>query len=66
MPRGAGPKGFVLFGPEAVAGLAARPGCIVLNGIVGAAGLPASLAALEAGNRLALADEESLVAEARW
>jgi len=50
------------FGSEAIAGLAARPGCIVLNGIVGAAGLPASLAALEAGNRLALANKESLVA----
>lgn len=54
--------GRVAFGPEAIAGLAALPGCIVLNGIVGAAGLPASLAALEAGNRLALANKESLVA----
>jgi len=52
----------VSFGPEAITGLAARPGCIVLNGIVGAAGLPASLSALEAGNRLALANKESLVA----
>jgi 1-deoxy-D-xylulose-5-phosphate reductoisomerase len=52
----------VAFGPEALAELAALPGCIVLNGVVGAAGLPASLAALEAGNRLALANKESLVA----
>jgi 1-deoxy-D-xylulose-5-phosphate reductoisomerase len=52
----------VSFGPEEITGLAARPGCIVLNGIVGSAGLPASLAALEAGNRLALANKESLVA----
>lgn len=52
----------VSFGPEAVAELAGLPGCIVLNGVVGAAGLPASLAALEAGNRLALANKESLVA----
>jgi 1-deoxy-D-xylulose-5-phosphate reductoisomerase len=50
------------FGPEAVAALAAEPGSIVLNGIVGAAGLAASVAALEAGNRLALANKESLVA----
>jgi len=52
----------VAFGAEAVRELAALPGCIVLNGVVGAAGLPASLAALEAGNRLALANKESLVA----
>jgi len=50
------------FGPEAVAELAAIPGTIVLNGVVGAAGLGASVAALEAGNRLALANKESLVA----
>ncbi len=41
--------------------LAARPGCTVVNGIVGAVGLEASIAALEAGNRLALANKESLV-----
>ena len=35
---------------------------IVLNGIVGAAGLRASLAALEAGATLALANKESMVA----
>ena len=35
---------------------------IVLNGIMGAAGLPASLAALESGKTLALANKESLVA----
>ena len=46
---------------EALVELAARPGCIVVNGIVGAAGLEASIAALEAGNRLALANKESLV-----
>jgi 1-deoxy-D-xylulose-5-phosphate reductoisomerase len=34
---------------------------MVLNGIVGAAGLPATLAGLEAGNRIALANKESLV-----
>jgi 1-deoxy-D-xylulose-5-phosphate reductoisomerase len=50
------------FGPEAIAELAATPGRVVVNGIVGMAGLAASLAALEAGNRLALANKESLVA----
>ena len=35
---------------------------VVLNAVVGAAGLPASVAALEAGKILALANKESLVA----
>ncbi len=52
----------VAFGPERLAAAAAQTGAIVVNGIVGAAGLPASVAALEAGNRLALANKESLVA----
>lgn len=49
-------------GPEAATRVASRPGSIVVNGIVGAAGLAPSVAALEAGNRLALANKESLVA----
>ncbi len=48
-------------GEEALVELAARPGCVVVNGVVGAAGLRSSLAALQAGNRLALANKESLV-----
>lgn len=52
----------VLFGSEAVVELAGRPGTTVINGVVGSAGLGASVAALEAGNRLALANKESLVA----
>jgi 1-deoxy-D-xylulose-5-phosphate reductoisomerase len=52
----------VAFGPEAVTALAAEPGRTVVNGIVGAAGLRATVAALEAGNRVALANKESLVA----
>jgi 1-deoxy-D-xylulose-5-phosphate reductoisomerase len=52
----------VSYGPEAIAGAAALPGTVVVNGIVGAAGLEASVAALRAGNRLALANKESLVA----
>ena len=49
------------FGPEAVVSLARMPGTTVVNGIVGAAGLEPSLAALESGNRLALANKESLL-----
>ena len=49
------------FGPEAVASLAGSPETVVVNGIVGAAGLEPSLAALESGNRLALANKESLL-----
>jgi 1-deoxy-D-xylulose-5-phosphate reductoisomerase len=52
----------VEFGSEALEALASRPGVTVVNGVVGAAGLRASIAALEAGNRLALANKESLVA----
>jgi len=51
----------VEFGPDAVAGLAGTPGTTVINGIVGASGLAPSLAALEAGNRLGLANKESLL-----
>ncbi len=50
------------FGPECLPELAATPGATVVNGVVGAAGLEASVAALKAGNRLALANKESLVA----
>jgi len=57
-----GLAGRVLFGPEALVELATTPGATIVNGIVGVAGLPSSVAALEAGNRLALANKESLVA----
>ena len=50
-------------GHEAVIEAATHPRAdVVLNAIVGAAGLEATLAALEAGKRLALANKESLVA----
>ncbi len=52
----------VEYGAGAIEGQARLPGVTVVNGIVGSAGLPASVAALEAGNRLALANKESLVA----
>ena len=51
------------LGAEAAATLAGiEEADVVVNGIVGAAGLPASVAALEAGKILALANKESLVA----
>ncbi|MDH3518299.1 MAG: 1-deoxy-D-xylulose-5-phosphate reductoisomerase [Acidimicrobiia bacterium] len=49
------------FGTDAMLDSVRVPGTIVVNGIVGAAGLRASVAALEAGNRLALANKETLV-----
>jgi 1-deoxy-D-xylulose-5-phosphate reductoisomerase len=52
----------VTFDTDAVIELARTSGAIVVNGIVGAAGLRATVAALEAGNRVALANKESLVA----
>jgi 1-deoxy-D-xylulose-5-phosphate reductoisomerase len=48
---------------DALAELAAHPDAdVVLNAVVGFAGLPATLAALEHGKRLALANKESLIA----
>ena len=60
---GAFPDGTaVLGGAAGVSELAAMDGVdVVLNGIVGAAGLGATLAALSAGRRVALANKESLV-----
>ncbi|MDX1624459.1 MAG: 1-deoxy-D-xylulose-5-phosphate reductoisomerase [Gemmatimonadota bacterium] len=52
----------LLRGPEGVVALASMEDAdTVLNGIVGAAGLRPTLAALEAGHRVALANKESLV-----
>ena len=49
-------------GPECLIGAATRSDVdIVLNAVVGAAGLDATLAALEAGKRVALANKETLV-----
>ncbi len=53
----------VLEGPEALAEVA-RIGDVVLNAVVGFAGLPVTLAALSTGRRLALANKESLIAGA--
>ncbi|MEV3873003.1 1-deoxy-D-xylulose-5-phosphate reductoisomerase [Streptomyces sp. NPDC049906] len=51
----------VLAGPSAAAELAASACHTVLNGITGSIGLAPTLAALEAGRTLALANKESLI-----
>ena len=51
----------LLCGPDSVSEVAAWPCDVVLNGVTGAAGLRATLAALEAGRVLALANKESLI-----
>ena len=51
----------LLAGPEAATDLAGRPADVVLNGITGSIGLAPTLAALDAGTTLALANKESLI-----
>ncbi|GAB3667126.1 1-deoxy-D-xylulose-5-phosphate reductoisomerase [Actinocorallia lasiicapitis] len=51
----------IVAGPEAVAAVAAHPCDVVLNGVTGALGLASTLAALDAGSTLALANKESLI-----
>ena len=51
----------VLGGTEALAAIS-RDADVVLNAVVGFAGLPVTMAALESGHRLALANKESLIA----
>jgi 1-deoxy-D-xylulose 5-phosphate reductoisomerase len=51
----------ILAGEDAVCQLAALACDVVLNGVTGAAGLRATLAALDAGRTLALANKESLI-----
>ncbi len=48
-------------GPDALAALAVEAD-VAVNGVVGFAGLPVTMAALGAGRRLALANKESLIA----
>jgi 1-deoxy-D-xylulose-5-phosphate reductoisomerase len=57
----AGPLPQVLSGPGAVAKAAAWPADVVLNAVTGFSGLEATLAALQAGRMLALANKESLI-----
>jgi 1-deoxy-D-xylulose-5-phosphate reductoisomerase len=56
----------VLTGPGSAEQLSRAPSDVVLNGIVGFAGLAATVGALQAGNRVALANKESLVAGGEW
>ncbi len=53
----------VMVGEEGLVA-AARGADVVLNAVVGFAGLPVTMAALESGKRLALANKESLIAGA--
>lgn len=56
----------VLAGPGSAEQLARVPSDVVLNGIVGFAGLAATVGALQTGNPVALANKESLVAGGEW
>ncbi|MBA2458607.1 MAG: 1-deoxy-D-xylulose-5-phosphate reductoisomerase [Gemmatimonadales bacterium] len=57
-----GLNGGLPAGPEVLVEAATRPDAdIVVNAVVGAAGLEATLAALHAGKRVALANKETLV-----
>jgi 1-deoxy-D-xylulose-5-phosphate reductoisomerase len=58
------PQGTAVLAGEAGLAEAARGADVVLNAVVGFAGLPVTLATLEAGKRLALANKESLIAGA--
>jgi 1-deoxy-D-xylulose-5-phosphate reductoisomerase len=51
----------VLTGPDAAVTIAASHSDVVLNGMTGSIGLAPTLAALEAGRTLALANKESLI-----
>lgn len=51
----------LLIGPTAASEAAATPCDVVLNGMTGAVGLEPTLAALDAGSTLALANKESLI-----
>jgi 1-deoxy-D-xylulose-5-phosphate reductoisomerase len=68
-PKAQPPSGLdceVLLGPGSAEHLARSPVDVVLNGIVGFAGLAATVGALQAGNRVALANKESLVVGGEW
>ena len=60
---GVAPGTEVMVGQEGLRAAAASAD-VVLNAVVGFAGLPVTMAALEAGKRLALANKESLIAGA--
>lgn len=56
------PRPELHVGPDAIELLAAAEADIVLNGVAGAQGLRATLAGLDAGRTVALANKESLIA----
>jgi 1-deoxy-D-xylulose-5-phosphate reductoisomerase len=58
-----GPDVDIVIGDEGLTSLS-RDADIVVNAVLGFAGLPVTLAALQAGTRLALANKESLIAAA--
>lgn len=58
---GSGSVPRVVTGPDAVADVAALDADVVLNAVTGSIGLAPTLAALEAGRTLALANKESLI-----
>src|SRR6202451_3506444 len=60
---GVPPGTEVMVGEEGMVA-AAQSADVVLNAVVGFAGLPVTMAALESGKRLALANKESLIAGA--
>jgi 1-deoxy-D-xylulose-5-phosphate reductoisomerase len=56
------PEGIEVWAGAGALAAIATEADVVVNGVVGFAGLPVTLAALEAGRRLALANKESLIA----
>jgi 1-deoxy-D-xylulose-5-phosphate reductoisomerase len=56
------PRPWIVTGPAAPARLAALDADVILNAVAGAQGLRATLAALDAGRTVALANKESLIA----
>lgn len=64
--RGATTIPKVVAGPRSAAELASLPCDVVLNAVTGSVGLAATVACLQAGTTLALANKESLVAGGSW
>ncbi|MFP5318351.1 MAG: 1-deoxy-D-xylulose-5-phosphate reductoisomerase [Acidimicrobiia bacterium] len=60
--KAAVPHGTEVWAGEGALAAIAGEAEVVVNGVVGFAGLPVTLTALEAGRRLALANKESLIA----
>ena len=58
----ASPRPRIVAGPNAPIELAGSEADVILNGVAGAHGLRATLAALDAGRTVALANKESLIA----